>query len=225
MVNEYEPGREAWRRGMTGGADTLAETERVSGRPFSDVEQTAVDVERLKRMVHQLVDTYDDPVVCDFVPGKRPVCQSDPQGRHFRIYYVQPELLFSGTDLTVVGFFGEKRPGADIRPLLDADKRFEAEFPKHRGLLSLSTVRMTDGNFANLVLFTDPESKDHWNNAPIHRDTVARVSPPYYSTVRISNGILPAGLDDPDDLVIETVKYFDYGTTPPWRAVRRLGAM
>lgn len=207
---------------MSGASDILTRKERVPGRPFSDVEHTRADFERLRRMVHQLVDTYDDPIVCDFTPGKRPVCQSDPEGRHFRIYYVRPEILFSATNLTVVGFFGEKRPGAEIKPLLDADKRFESEFPKHRGLLSLSTVRITNGNFANLVLFTDPAAKDHWNNAPIHRDTVAKVSPPYYSTVRISNGILPSGLAAPDELVIETVKYFDYSTTPPWRAMRRL---
>ena len=202
----------------------LSSTDRVLGRPFTDAENSDADLERLQRMVRQLVDTYDDPVVCDFAPGKRPVCESDPQGRHFRIYYVQPNRLFTAENLTVVGFFGEKQPDADIKPLLAADKRFESEFHKHRGLLSLSTVRIANGNFANLVLFTDPDAKDHWNRAPIHRDTVAEISPPYYSTIRLSNGVLPHGVGAPEELIIERVKYIDYSSQPPWRAVRDLTA-
>lgn len=200
----------------------LSSDENVPGRPFTDASNSEGDRRRLVAMVEQLVDTYDDPVVCDFAPGKRPVCQSDPQGRHFRIYYVQPSRLFTATNLTVVGFFGVKRPSADIRPLVAADKRFEPEFHKHRGLLSLSTVRIPDGNFANLVVFTDSEAKDQWNTAPIHRDTVAKISPPYYSSIRLSNATLPGGLAETNGLVIDTVKYIDYESDPPWRAVRRL---
>ena len=196
--------------------------ERVDGRPFTDPKRTEGDRARLVAMVHQLVDTYDDPIVCDFAPGKRPVCQSDPLGRHFRIYYIQPKKLFQSLYITVVGFFGARREGADIRPLLAADKRFEEDFHRHRGLLSLSTVRLPDGDFANLVLFTDTEAKDGWNDAPIHRDTVAEISPPYYRSIRLNNGVLPGGLGDPDALMLEAVKYIDYSSDPPWRAVRRL---
>ena len=171
-----------------------------------------------------MVDTYDDPVVCDFGPGKRPICQSDPQGRTFRIYYVRSSLLFELTDIAVVGFFGIKRPDADIRPLVRADKRFEEEFPRHPGLLSLSTVRLPDGNFANLVLFTDPTAKDGWNRSPIHRDTVARISPPYYRSIRLSNGTLPDGVSDPTTLRLEKVKYIDYDDAGGWRAERSLVA-
>lgn len=202
--------------------NVLSTADRVPGRPFTDPELSDGDADRLERMVRQLVDTYDDPIVCDFAPGKRPVCESDPQGRHFRIYYVRPVLLFSAVNITVVGFFGVKRPDADIRPLIAADKRFESEFNDHQGLLSLSTVRITNGNFANLVLFTDPESRDRWNEAPIHRDTVARISPPYYSSIRLSQGVLPEGVARPEALRLERVKYIDFDTDPPWRAVRDL---
>lgn len=210
-------------RPMQDEVTVLSPVQRVADRGFTDPEHSDGDLARLKAMVRQLVETYDDPVVCDFAPGKRPVCQSDPNGRHFRIYYVQPGLLFDLENLTVVGFFGGKRPEADIRPLLDADRRFESEFHNHRGLLSLSTVRLADGDFANLVLFTDPDAKDRWNNAPIHRDTVARISPPYYRSIRLSNGVLPHGVADADGLVLERVKYIDYRDDPPWRAVRTLG--
>ncbi len=200
----------------------LAPGERVPDRPFTDPSNSKEDLERMRFMARQLVDTYDDPIVCDFVPGKGALCKSDPQGRHFRIYYIQPELLFKLKNLTVVGFFGRKRPDADIRPLLRADKRFELEYQNHPGLLSLSTVRLPNGDFGNLVLFTDDEAKDGWNQSPIHRDTVSEISPPYYRSIRLNNAILPEGLAAPDNLRLNAVKYLDYSTDPAWRAFRTL---
>jgi hypothetical protein len=198
----------------------LREDERVEGHPFSDAEHTRQDGANMRKMAHQLVDTYEDPKVCDFTMRNGPVCQSDPLGRHFRIYYIQPDRLFTTDNLAVVGFFGAKRPNADIRPLLKADRLFEAEFHNHADLLSLSTVRVVNGDFGNLVVFARPEAISKWNNSPVHRKLVAEISPPYYATIRLNNGWLPSGLKDPDKLWIERVKYIDYGSNPPWRAVR-----
>ena len=155
----------------------LSANELVPGRPFSDPQHGREDLQIMRSMAQQLVDIYDDPVVCDFIPGSRPVCQSDKQGRFFRIYYIQPGLLFELHKLTVVGFFGQKRSNANIKPLLEADKKLEETFHAHPGLLSLSTVRLPDGDFANLVLFTSSEAKDNWNYSPLHYDLVAKVSP------------------------------------------------
>jgi hypothetical protein len=201
----------------------LAVDERVPGRPFTDPAHSPRDLARMRSMARQLLESYDDPAVCDFLPGQRPVCQSDPQGRHFRIYYVQPKLLFSRKELTIVGFFGHKRPGADIAPLVEADKRFERTFHDHPGLLSLSTVRLPEGDYANLVVFTDPDAKDHWNRTPMHYDTVSRISPPYYEHIRLNNAYLPDGLDSPEAMELIRVRYVDYDEEPAWRAVRQFG--
>ena len=178
----------------------------------------------MRKMAHQLVDTYEDPKVCDFSLRNGPVCQSDPQGRHFRIYYIRPDRLFDSKMLAVVGFFGHKRPNADIRPLLQADKRFEGEFSNHPDLLSLSTVRVANGDFGNLVVFAQPDAIAKWNNSEVHRQLVAEISPPYYLSIRLNNGWVPEGLQNPDGLWIERVKYIDYSSTPAWRAVRSFAA-
>jgi hypothetical protein len=202
----------------------LTAAEIVEKRPFTEPSLSEYDLGMMRKMAHQLIDNYDNPAVCDFLPNEKPVCQSDPQGRHFRIYYVQAGKLFSMKNLAVVGFFGHKRPGADVQPLIQADKKFEKTFHKHPGLLSLSTVRMANGDFANLVVFTDPEAKDKWNRTPLHYDTVSAISPPFYRYIRLNNAILPFGLDDPDALSLVRVKYIDYGQQPPWRAVREFGS-
>lgn len=198
----------------------LTPEEVVSDRPFSDPEHSVADLQIMRRMARQLIDTYGDPLVCDFAPGKRPICKSDKQGRYFRIYYIRPAELFATHNLSVVGFFGQKRPDADIRPLLEADRRFEETFHDHPGLLSLSTVRLPDGDFGNLVLFTDEAAKDKWNFSPLHDKLAARISPPYYRTVRLNNGVLPRGLDDPGALFLVRTRYIDYTSDPHWRAVR-----
>jgi len=194
--------------------------EIIETRPFTHPNHSIEDLDIMHHITHQLVDTYDDPVLCDFIPGKRAICQSDPRGRHFRIYYIQPQLLFSLKGLTVVGFFGQKRPDADVRPLLKADRLFEREFHNHPGLLSLSTVRLANGDFGNLVLFTDPEAKDNWNFNKLHYDIVSVISAPYYKSIRLNNGYLPAGLDAPDELRLIRVRYMDFSTDTPWRATR-----
>jgi hypothetical protein len=200
----------------------LSASETVAGRPFSDPHYGPQDLSILRFMARQLVDSYDNPITCDFKPGGRPICKVDEQERFFRIYYIQPDLLFRLNQLVVVGFFGQKRPDADIKPILEADKAFEKTFHNHPGLLSLSTVRLPDGDFANLVLFTSGEAKDQWNTNPLHRELAARISPPYYQSIRLNNGVLPEGLKAPQKLYLERTRYIDYSTDPPWRALRTL---
>ena len=192
----------------------------VKDRPFTDPTYSQGDLAMMKKMARQLVEQYDNPETCDFLPNQKPICQSDPQGRHFRIYYVQANKLFELKNLTIVGFFGHKRPDADIKPLIQADKKFEKTFHEHPGLLSLSTVRMANGDFGNLVVFTDPESKDGWNTTPLHYDTVSAISPPYYEYIRLNNATLPAGLEEPEAMRLLRVKYLDYTSQPAWRAMR-----
>ena len=38
----------------------------------------------------------------------------------------------------------------------------------------------------------------------------------------LNNGMLPKGLDAPQDLYLERTRYLDYETDPPWRALREL---
>jgi hypothetical protein len=196
--------------------------EIVPGRPFTDPVHSQNDLRRMRMMAQQLLDRYDDPQSCNFFPGKNVVSPSDPAGRHFQIYYIQPELLFSLNNLTVVGFFGIKRPGADIEPLVRANNRMEDDFHNHPGLLSLSTVELPSKNFANLVIFSDPRAKQDWNRSTLHRDLVAEVSPPYYQSVRLNNAILPRGLAAPKKMRLTRIKYIDYTSEPHWRGVRSL---
>jgi len=196
--------------------------ERLDTRPFTNPNHSLEELFTMRRMAQQLVDTYADPAMCDTLTGGNIICKSDPEASQFRIYYIQSNLLFSLKAITVVGFFGQKRSGADIRPLLEADKKFVREFNNHPGLLSLSINRLPNGDYGNLVLFTDHEAMKNWNFSKLHQELVKEISPAYYKSVRLYNGILPDGLEVPDDMSLIRIKYLDYVTNPPWRAVRNL---
>lgn len=196
--------------------------EKVEGRPFTDLTHSTEDLTRLITMTHQLVKNYQDPETSAFSKRRAPVSRTDEHGRELRIFYIRPEKLFSTKNLTVVGFFGHRRPGADIRPLAKADKEFEKIYYDVEGLLSLSTARLPSGDFANLVLFTDEASKDEWNYTPAHYETVAKISPPYYSCVRLNNGVLPDGVASPELMYLTRVRYLDYTVDPHWRAIRKI---
>ena len=67
--------------------------EKISGRPFTNLDHSVMDRARLVRMTEQLVDTYHDPEVCDFSKCKKAVFQIDSEGNEFKIYYIRPKEL------------------------------------------------------------------------------------------------------------------------------------
>lgn len=196
--------------------------EKVKGRPFTDLKHSVKDLARLVKMTHQLVETFQDPESCDFSKTGRAVSQTDMWGNEIKIYYIRPGVLFHRKNLTVVGFFGHRRAGADTEPIIRADNEFKKIYYDFEGLLSLSTASLPSGDFANLVLFTDDETKDQWNFNPTHYETVNEISPPYYSSVRLNNGILPDGVQSPERMRLTRVRYLDYTATPHWRAIRKI---
>ena len=200
----------------------LGPYEKIENKPFTDLSHSAEDLARLKRMAQQLVDFYETSEYRISSKSKVPVHRSGSEGSEFKIYYIQPQQLFRLKNLSVVGFFGHRRKNADIAPLVQADKQFEKVFSNFEGLLSLSTARLPSGDFANLVLFTDNEAKDQWHFNPLHYDTVAKISPPYYKSIRLNNGILPEGVRSPNLLRLTKVRYLDYTVSPHWRAVRKI---
>lgn len=196
--------------------------EKIENKPFTDLNHSTKDLARLKMMTQQLVDFYERSEYRVSSKSKVPVFRSGSKDSEFKIYYIQPEQLFNLKNLMVVGFFGHRRKNAAIAPLIQADKQFEKVFNNFDGLLSLSTARLPSGDFANLVLFKDDEAKDQWHFNLLHYDTVTKISPPYYESIRLNNGILPKGVRAPGLLRLTKVRYLDYTVSPHWRAVRKI---
>jgi hypothetical protein len=81
---------------------------------------------------------------------------------------------------------------------------------------------LANGDYGNLVLFTDEKARDHWSTSQAHAQAVRSLAPSYYLSVRIYNGRLPDGIINSSKLHLTRAKYYDYCSQPMWRAVREI---
>ena len=139
-----------------------------------------------------------------------------------RIVVCDGMSLHNRRSAQLVGFFGERHPERDGTPLEEANFEIVLEFQKYPGILSYSSMELADGNWANLVLHNVAEDRETWRASESHARAARELSPLYYRTVRIHNGVLPDGVMGNRSIVVERTKYWDYGSAKVWHAVRDL---
>ena len=153
-------------------------------------------------------------------PVTQELIESD--GRHHRVIPIRPNLLRDRTSFEIVGFFGQRRFDADDSGIAARDKMLFDEMGRHEGLLSYSSLELTNGDYGNCVVFTDKAAKDHWGTSQIHQVAAQDLSPSFYYSIRLYNGILPSSIMSPHWLRLTSVKYFDYANGSLWMAERAL---
>ena len=139
-----------------------------------------------------------------------------------RVVICDAMSLHNRRSAQLVGFFGERHPEQDATPLEEANFEIVLEFQKYPGILSYSSMELADGNWANLVLHNVAEDRETWRASETHARAARELSPLYYRTVRIHNGVLPDGVMGNRSIVVERTKYWDYGSAKVWHAVRDL---
>lgn len=203
----------------------LRSNERLENRPFTRLEHIPFEHQAMCAMADSLCVLLERSPDIFHQPRPITVYRQEAMGREHRMILNRPDRLAIGLPLTVVGFFGQKLDEEALLPLRNKfDQALIAEFPNHPDLLSYSTLELPDGNFGNLVLFSRPEAKNHWNTDGTHARAVRELAPRYYASVRLYNGVLPRGLAASHALRLTWVKYYDYSARPVWRAQRTLSA-
>ena len=97
-----------------------------------------------------------------------------------------------------------------------------SEMRKHEGLLSYSSLELTNGDYGNCVIFANEAAKDNWGYSKVHAEAVDDLSPLYYKSVRLYNGIISGNVFDFYRLKLTIAKYFDYSESPAWFGSRQL---
>lgn len=200
----------------------LSSKEWNRQRPFTHPRHIAEDEKTLRYMAGQVCVLLDYPYLSSEPPHT--VLFNRPDHSHWfhRIVLADPDPLRRLRPLTVVGFFGQKQAAADQKLAHEFDRTLIAEIPQYPGLLSYSSMALNDGNYANLVIFTDRAARDRWSTSQAHAKAVHELSPNYYHTVTIVNGRLPEGIYHHHDLILVRAKYYDYQCRPRWQAVREI---
>lgn len=90
-------------------------------------------------------------------------------------------------------------------------------------LLAYVSRLLDDGfNYANLVVLAGADGIEAWRELPEHVQAASDLAPHFYNSVRIYNGSLLTGLDHPEDLNLNVVKFWDYRGPRVWHATRDL---
>lgn len=142
------------------------------------------------------------------------------QARPHRVIICDDDALRTESAPTLVGFFAQKRFGLDHARLTEVDDQLVAEFPRHPGILSYSSIALSDGDWGNLVILRSSSDGQRWREGDRHAWAARDLAPAHYRSVRLHNGWLPGGLLSEADPVLLRTRYWDYEAG--WRAERVL---
>lgn len=193
---------------------TLACQEICPDRPFTHPDHTLEDIAVLRGIARQV-----RACLLQTSTPARLLRGAGLEGRPQRLVLCAPAALRAARGLTVVGFFGQRRPAADPGPMDEVDEALVAEFTEHPHILAYCSQELPTGQWGNLVLLANPEAGQAWRGSERHRRAVETLAPVYYSAVRLHNAELPNGLLAGAELLLHRTKYYDY-QAGPWRAVR-----
>jgi len=197
----------------------LGADEMVAKRPFTHMDYIQKDRDvlvHLGRQVCLVLERY-----LELLQEGQPVYIDEPERRWHRFIIPRPKVLSNANKLCLVGFFSQKRQDKPSDYFTALDDRLIELIPNIPEILSYSTMALTNGDFCNLVLLLNEDAKSKWMEGETHNKAVS-LSPGYYRSIRINNGVLPYGVLQYETLQITKVKYYDYSEDPPWKALRRL---
>ena len=143
-------------------------------------------------------------------------------GLRRRIVMCDPETLFEGTDVLIVGFLGNRRSTPEAQAIDEFDIDVISEFRQYPGILSYSSMERTPNQWANLVVHQEATDREAWRHSKVHIEAAEQLSPVVYHSVRIHNGRLSGGPVGDGRIRIDLTKYWDYDSEPLWHAIRSL---
>lgn len=202
----------------------LTAEQCVDERPFTHPAYSEIDRRQLRYMLLRLCHILEAFHWRPNPNAERPLVQDfvESDGRHHRVIVLRPHAFVDRQHFSIVGFFGQRRFDADVAEAASRDKMLFEEMAGHPGLLSYTSLEMTNGDYGNCVVFADEGAKNAWGRSPTHQSAVADLSPRFYHSVRLYNGILDGTIMENNRLRLTVVKYLDYRESPPWFAQRRL---
>jgi hypothetical protein len=203
------------------GYELLAAHERLRARPFTDPERTVADAAVMDRMLQRLRREArswpSSPASAEVLKRTRAGC------RHWLVVPSAPALA-GAHDVTVVGFFGDLRPGMDHSAIYQLEADVVARLGRYApvGLLGYYDAEIAPALHGNLVLFATCEVPPEWHHDRMHAAAVA-LAPRHYRVVRLHRGMIRGALLGRGHVVIQRTRYFDFGQQPAWYGLRRFG--
>ena len=200
----------------------LAPDESPPAHPCADISHYSSDLALLNYLLQDLRVLVRQAAAGETELGEYQTILWDVHGLRRRVVICDPVRILREGDVQVVGFLGDRRSTREAERVDAAELDVIGEFRQYPGILSYSSVELVNNQWANLVVHTDPDDREAWRHSDTHIEAAEELAPIVYNSVRIHNGCIRGGPLGPENVVIETTKYFDYGVSPMWHAVRLL---
>ncbi len=190
----------------------LDKHESPDDRSFPTVMKRKLDLVILRymaRKIHVMVHSLDQAAT-----ASQPFLYylDERHKRTHRIAIYNPQELLLNNELPFVGFVSLRRKFLSalvLDELRALDKRLVAELVNTPGLLSYSSLELHDGNWCNLVLFSNVNAKIDVTNNDTHTYAAYEFAPRCYEWIRLHNGFMPVGLAG-NGMLLQRTKYYTF---------------
>ncbi len=142
---------------------------------------------------------------------------------HRMVVYQQRGALYNRS-LLFVGFISAVQAhvsAAIIEELHRVDKLLVQELAANPGLLTYSSLELSEGRWYNLVLLRDDAAHAYFKQNSTHKYAAHQLATCYYAWIRLHNGVLPGGLpgfthlvgpieSESDKVFLQSTKHFTF---------------
>jgi hypothetical protein len=189
----------------------LNSDDELPDRPFTDLRFNYEDSWAMNLMSHRLRDLVNDPDGLPDEPRPLIIERTESDGRYLRAVICSTHRQLLGNDITVVGFFGQRRLHSGRTDVTSVDEKLVRELSFFAPAVAYLSMQLDDKDYGNLVLLRSDSARETWRESATHQYAVTELAPAFYATVRLHNGLLPGGIlrDDPR-VQLTSTKYFDF---------------
>ncbi|MEK7571294.1 MAG: hypothetical protein AAB553_03385 [Patescibacteria group bacterium] len=186
---------------------------------FADKVTTKKDVIRTKRLLKK-VYTY----MLEFKDVETPpssISNITKSKKRCRIIMYDYKKLIKQREMHVVIFCGNQRKNLSkefLKEYFNVDWEIVASMQESNTFLCYASQELADGNWFNLVLFTELAGKVHVTSKEKHSYAAYTLAQKKFSWVRLHNATLSQGLQDYQNIEFTKTSYYNFDSM--WFAKR-----
>jgi hypothetical protein len=195
----------------------------LTGKPnppyeFAHPDTSNQDAATSKRILRKVQQHLLECAQLEMRPNSVSYISHDRRSRRIIIYDL--DELVRRKDLFVVVFYGHRRDHAESNDnqFFTTDWQIAMNLMGTSGILCYASQQLTDGNWFNIVIFPDEQSKHDVKKDPKHHYASHVLAPQRFDWVRLHNASLPQGMTDIGQFNLSSTKYFEFDSN--WFAHR-----
>jgi hypothetical protein len=188
--------------------------------PFASKSTTKFDTKQTKRILQKVQKHLEEFINIEMRPNS--VSFVNKNRKTCRIVIYDLETLLSKKNLFVVIFYANKRENLSEefnKHFFETDWGIAMSMMGNKNILCYASQELSDGNWFNIVLFTNEKDKHDVISKEKHKYAAYTIAPKRFSWIRLHNALLPQGIATITDIILEKTNYYNFDEN--WFAMRK----